>query len=75
MGRNVRCSWLTHSPLQGKVQEVGILVGGDDETAIKAKKDDVSRKRKTDDGESHSLLRFLFASPSCSQNTLYIVSR
>ena len=51
----MRHSWLTRSPLWGKVREVGILVGGDDGAAIKAKKDAVSRKRRMDGGEAATI--------------------
>ena len=48
-------SWLTCSLLWRKVREVGILVGGDDGAAIKAKKDAVSRKRRMDGGEAATI--------------------
>ena len=55
VGGRMRHSWLTRSPLWGKVREVGILVGGDDGAAIKAKKDAVSRKRRMDGGEAATI--------------------
>ena len=74
MGRKVWRSWLTHSPLWGKVQEVGILVGGDDEALIKAKKDDVSRKRKTDDGETATVCCAFCLPLLVAPKTLYTLS-